>query len=649
MPHVYALAKLVRPSAATMRAEGRRPALRCAVILLGLSFLVGPASAQPSGGPYGPLHQTYEVPTAAHVYYVAPDGQADAAGTSLAQPTTLESAIARVVTGDAIVMRGGVYRTGNLRLNQGITIQPYADEQPVLKGTQVATKWEALRNNVWRTSWTTLFPARPLDWWRREREGMRTPLHRFNNDMVFVDGRMLLSAGWEGELDEHSYYIDYDTGHVYIGVDPKDRLVEITAFDNALIRTVSEVHGKTSDRKGPTIRGLTFTQYAFRALEIEGKTGAAKPNEEPTNEPFGPADPATYGKEVVGTTLEHVTITYCSRVAGYFRGDGLTIRHSLVSDTSTEGIYVIGSSDVLLEKNIIRRNNVEQLTGYYPAAVKIFNQSHRVTCRDNLVMDHPHSSGIWYDVGNRDAVFVNNWIEGTINGFFFEISRGALVAGNVFVGNDRGIFVLNAAGVRAYHNTFVDTPASFERNERSATGDHFAWHPATGPDVHERDGHVFVNNLMVASGSYGRPLLRFEQPASLCAKLTRPQASDVDGNVYVRDSSAVTAGVPLVTWSPASTTTCVAPMTSLDDFRRAAPGFEAGGRFFDRAPRSTFKSPELGRYELLQPLPGESGHTSVPPEVLKLLGWSEEDARTPGAYPLSRSVPAPERTSRRAR
>jgi hypothetical protein len=177
---------------------------------------------QPSGGPYGPIHQKYEIPkNAAHVYYVAPDGQADAPGTAVAQPTTLEAAITRVVTGDAIVLRGGVYRTGGLELNQGITLQPYADERPVLKGTQVPTKWEALRNNVWRTPWTRLFPARPLGWWRRDREGMRTPLHRFNNDMVFVDGEMLKSAGWEGELDKSSYFIDYEAGQVYIGVDPK--------------------------------------------------------------------------------------------------------------------------------------------------------------------------------------------------------------------------------------------------------------------------------------------------------------------------------------------------------------------------------------------------------------------------------------------
>ncbi|HSW51567.1 MAG TPA: hypothetical protein VLH09_15380, partial [Bryobacteraceae bacterium] len=153
--------------------------LCCLILLTGAQ-----AYAQPSGGPYGPIDQRYEVPKAARVYYVAPGGKADAPGTTLDQPTTIEAAIQKVVTGDAIVLRGGIYRTGSLLLNQGITMQPYADERPVLKGTEVPAKWETLRNNVWRTPWKKLFPAAPLGWWQRAREGMRTPLHRFNNDMV---------------------------------------------------------------------------------------------------------------------------------------------------------------------------------------------------------------------------------------------------------------------------------------------------------------------------------------------------------------------------------------------------------------------------------------------------------------------------------
>ncbi|OHB64704.1 MAG: hypothetical protein A2Y77_03685 [Planctomycetes bacterium RBG_13_62_9] len=591
-----------------------------------------PAQGQPSGGPYGPLPQSYELPKdAAHIYYVSPDGKADAAGMALDQPTTLEAAIAKVVTGDAIILRGGTYRVGGLKLNQGVTMQPYADEQPVLKGTQVAENWRGLGNGLWRTSWSPLFPAGPQDWWRREREGKRTPLWLFNNDMVFVDGKALKAVGWEGAVDADSYYIDYDAGQVYIGANPADRLVEITAFDCALLRTTGDVHGKANDKKGPVIRGITFTQYAYRAFEIEGTRQAVTVNDEPTDDPVGPADPATFGKEVVGTTLEHVTISHCSRVAGYFRGDNFTMRHCLVSDTSTEGVYLLASSDCLLEKNIFARNNVEQITGYYPSAVKIFNQTHRVVCRDNLVLDNPHSNGIWYDVGNVDGVFVNNWVQDCLDGFFFEISKGAICAGNVFVNCQNGIRVLNSSNVRCYHNTLVNAVASFERTNRSAAGDHFGWHPATGPDVDKREGHVFVNNLLAADGQFTRPLLRFDQMRMLCGKLTRPQVTQLDGNVYVRAGDAASRN--LFVWSPVAEDNCVANVSTLEDLRKLAPGFEAHSQSLTLPLGSVFKSPELARYEPIRALGDSAAVGPLPAEIQQLLGWSDKAPRTPGAYP----------------
>jgi len=79
-------------------------------------------TAEPSGGPYGPNRQTYDLPKGAgKIYHVAPDWAAEKPGERLSKPTTLEAAIGRVKTGYAIVMRGGVCRTGDLLLNQGIT------------------------------------------------------------------------------------------------------------------------------------------------------------------------------------------------------------------------------------------------------------------------------------------------------------------------------------------------------------------------------------------------------------------------------------------------------------------------------------------------------------------------------------------------
>lgn len=584
--------------------------------------------AQPSGGPYGPIHQTYELPkTSGKIFYVAPDGKAEQAGESIAAPTTIESAIEKVKTGDAIILRGGTYRTGNLLLNQGITIQPYKDEQPVLKGTFVADKWENLGNGLWKTKWTRLFFQKPADWWRRDREGKKTPQHKFNNDMVFVDGRFLQSAGWEGEVNENTFYIDYETGTVYIGIDPANKLVEITAYDGGLIRTTKEVHGKASDKKGYTLRGITFTQYAYRALEIEGF------------EPEGISPEENHGKDVVGTTIENCTITFCSRVAGYLRGDHMTIRNCKVSDTSTEGIYILSSSDVLLERNIIARNNIEQITGYYPAAVKIFNQTHRVTCNDNYVTDLPYSNGIWYDVGNVDGVFTNNWIENvgnlnqitsterpwpSDNGFFFEISKGAVCAGNVFVNCDHGVMVLNSCNVSVYNNTFINSMAWIARDQRSAQGDHFGWHPSTGPDVDKRDGHVFVNNLMYGDKNFSRIFLNVWQPAMLCEKVTNIPLKEMESNVYIREAGA--SNTPFVLWSPAKNEKCQQLIKSPDELKNFLPQFSANTKYEPGYNGAFFKGIELRNFRPIESFTGKQ----LPADIGKKTGITKNYV---GAYP----------------
>ena len=591
--------------------EPRR--LAAAWLLLALTV-----SAQPSGGPYGALRQHYAPPAdAPHVYHVAPDGTDAATGRTREQPTTLAAALARAATGDAIILRGGVYRTGDLKFNQGVTLQPHGDEEPILKGTRVATGWTAQPNGLWKTKWPTLFPAKPASWWRREREGRSTPLYLFNNDMVFVDGRMLKTVGREADVDATSCHVDYDAGEIYIGLDPARHTVEITAFDNALTRVAGPLHGRPSDRRGPVIRGLTFTQYAFRALEIEGK------------DPEGVSPESEHGKDAVGTLLENVTISHCSRVAAYLRGDRLTLRHCRISDTGTEGIFILSSSDVLLEKNIFQRNNVERITGYYPAAVKIFNQCHRVTCRDNLVIDQPHSNGIWYDVGNRDGVFVHNWIEGAIDGFFFEISRNAICAGNVFVNCDKGVRVLNSAGVQVYHNTFVNAVASFERTERSAVGDHFGWHPRTAPDVEQREGHAFVGNLLVAEEGFAKPLLRFEQPAALKARLTRPQVARLNDNAYVRRAAG--RGSPLIVWSPGAAEENLQDVASTAALTALHPEFESRSRLLERDPRSVLRSLELRRLEIVVDLEMQGGAAPLPSQIRQAAGWPEVRG-TPGAY-----------------
>ncbi|MGB8319778.1 MAG: right-handed parallel beta-helix repeat-containing protein [Ignavibacteriaceae bacterium] len=592
-------------------------------------------TAQPSGGPYGPIQKNYDQPKVeGRIYYVAPDGKAEATGESISQPTAIESAIERVKTGDAIVLRDGTYRTGNLVFNQGITIQPYKNEQPVLKGTFIAKNWKRQENGLWVTKWKYLFPSKPDSWWRRYRHGSDVPLNRFNNDMVFVNGRYLQSAGWEGELDTNSYYIDYEDSTVYLSFDPADKLIEITAFNVGLLRTIKDVHGKTSDKIGPKIRGITLTQYAYRAVEIEGYY------------PQGVDPEKNHGNDVVGSTFENCTISYCSRVAGYFKGNHMTFRHCRISDTSTEGIYIIASSDVLLEKNIFERNNIEHLQGYYPAAVKIFNQCYRVTCRDNLVIDQPNSVGIWYDVGNVDGVFINNWLEDIHYnethrkpndtwpigaGFMFEISKGAVCAGNVFVNCDAGIHLRNSSNVKVYQNTFVNSQVLIDRDGRTAKGDHFDWHPKTGPGIDERDGHVFENNLIAADKSFNKPLLFIWQPESICDKINNSQLKELDYNIYVRTSDDTSGS--LIYWSPAENNNCRVSLDSPEALHKLHPEFSSHSKYLLNYHGALFKSPELDDFHLLEEFPAANSGNQLPAEIGGQLNQYKTGEHYIGAYP----------------
>jgi parallel beta-helix repeat protein len=591
--------------------------------------------AQPSGGPYGPVAKKYGLPeTGGKVYFVAPDGKETHSGEDLSKPATIEEAVKKVRTGDVIIMRGGVYRTGNLRFNQGITIQPYEDERPVLKGTYVAKDWEKVKEGLWATSWPYLFPSGPESWWRREREEKHTPLYRFNDDMVFVDGRFLQTVGSREEVDTSTFYIDYEAKRVYIGTDPAGRMIEITAFNVAICREVKECHGKTSDGIGPVIRGIEITQYADTAVLVLGKF------------PEGLSADSDHGKDVVGTVIENCDISFCSRIGAFLIGDSLTFRNCRISNTSTEGLYLVSSSDVIIEKNIFTKNNIENITGFFPAAVKIFNQCYRVTCRDNLVIDLPNSNGVWYDVGNVDGVFVNNRVEnvGEVNekyfkgrrfwsGFFFEISKRVICAGNVFVNSENGIFILNSCGAEIYQNTLVNSIILIMRTERSAVGDHFGWHPSTGPGVKERFGHVCMNNLITADEAIQYPLFITFQSGLLCDSLDKPQMKYLDHNVYVRESGIDT--LTLMVWSPAQNEHCTLPLNSPEELNEIHAGFSANSLLFRAYKGELFKDAANKDFRILKGFPGSRSGAELPERVGNLLGYPAKEVTHVGAYPLN--------------
>jgi parallel beta-helix repeat protein len=567
---------------------------------------------------YGPLGQNYKLPeVSGTTYYVSPDGNASADGLNINEPTVIEQAIKRVETGDAIVMRGGIYRTGDLIFNQGITIQAYRDEKPVLNGTLVADSWAEAGDGIWVTDWEKLFPAGPESWWNRRRNEKYTPMHRFNNDVVFVDGQFLNSAGSTDELDEDTYYVDYDANKIYIGTDPTERLVEITAFRKAIFRTLDTVHGKEPDKKGPVIKGITFTQYPDTMVHIGG-VGLAIDQ---------------HGKDVVGTLFENCSFTYSFRIAMFALSDSLVMRNCKVAHTNTEGVYIVASSDIILERNVFENNNIEKWTGFYPSSVKIFNQSHRAIVRENHVLNHPNSNGVWWDVGNRDGVFANNFVENVDHsGLFFEISDGLTVAGNVFANCDQSIFVLNSSNVEIFNNTFVNSRVNVSRNNRGDELGVFGWHVTTGPGVEERDGHVLVNNLFFLDADCNSTAVSTGQPSSMCERLSKPHFKSFDNNLFVRNFNEGADTVSLIQWSPFPNDDCRIEVFTPAELNEVDASFLVNSEYIENIAAPLFVDMENKNYRLMPDWTGVGSAAPIPANIADLLGVDVDAVPFIGAY-----------------
>lgn len=580
------------------------------VILLSVFASCNPATEkQVEEVKYGPVSQTYDLPdVSGKIYYVSPEGDEKSDGLTLDKPTTIENAIANVTSGDAIVMRGGTYRSGDLEFNQGITIQPYGNEKPVLNGTLVVDDWQQVNDSLWVTNWERLFPDGPESWWSRRGNERFTPMHRFNNDAVFIDGQFLQSAGNTDEVNDSTFYVDYENKQIYIGTNPKSKTIEITAFRKALYRPLSSVNGKEPDKRGPVIRGITFTQYADTMVHIGG-VGLAIDQ---------------HGRDVVGTVFENCTFSNCFKIGMFAISDSLILRNCNVFNTNTEGIYIVASKDVILENNIFENNNIEKWTGYYPSSVKIFNQSHNAIVRHNLVTNQPNSNGVWWDVGNNDGAFINNHVENVSqNGFFFEISNGATVAGNVFENCENAMLVLNSCDVHVYNNTFIDSKVSFRRDSRGDQLGVFGWHVTLGPDVEKRFGHMFVNNLMYFTEESNSSMLNADQAAYLCERLTEPHLKTFDNDVFIRNTNDEAEKAAIIQWSPYQNERCRIDIFSPEELTNIHSEFLVNSEYLENIESSLFVDIDNKDFHLAPEYATIGTPAPIPAKVSALMGIDE--------------------------
>lgn len=344
----------------------------------------------------------------------------------------------------------------------------------VLNGSKVLTGWSA-DDQGWTAS--AHLPRSPSD----VGECLPTSPACTRTEDVFLDGRPLARARSRDGVTPGSFFADYSSNEVTLGVDPRGRLVE-QAVAPSLVRSAAS---------GVTVRNLVVEKAANEAQEaaIDGRTSS-------------PRTGARWSVENNVVQLNHGV--------GIGIGRRGVVRDNVVRRQGQLGVSV-WEQHVLVRDNVVLENGT---AGYDPdwesGGLKAW-----VTEDVRLVRNQVHGNlgpGLWIDGGCLDTTYRGNEITRNWGaGIQHEISYDALVVRNRVVGNglrhkgwawEAGIQIQSSGGlglIVVRRNTVAGNPHGIMVLE---SGRRLTEHPAPhGPHV-VRNVRVVDNTVTLRPGQW---------------------------------------------------------------------------------------------------------------------------------------------------
>lgn len=475
-----------------------------------------------------------------HVAQTHPQANDDGDGSDTHPLRTLSAATRQAGAGDTILVGNGIYREC-VRIFQGgepgrpLTIAAAPNSTPVIRGTDIlTTTWERAQHNGvtyhhaplpsvmfsgYELPWTENFrgPANPFHTkimvsslgpkrdvdkaarpWPPPPSGKQQntspgAVVTFDTDtrkivfdgppgtlpktlgQVFIDGEPLRQAASLDELilSSHAFLVSADGTRLFVrfpaGKKPEEHEIEITTRAQCLVpirRGISHV----------TLRGLTFERAANQGPFPQAGIVSTRSGGHWLVEDCTIRHATTIGLDCGGETY---TQGANSGVAGGSRrADANTIRRCRITDNGLCGIAAIGTRDLLIEQNLLERNNRLDLTPrinaawWEHAAIKLHNAP-KAVIQQNLIRDN-EAYGIWIDTGFANARISRNVIlNNKLAGIFGEASFGPLQVDHNIIAYTRsghGIYMHDGSGVHILHNlTFRNAGCGiFLRNVRPA-------------------------------------------------------------------------------------------------------------------------------------------------------------------------------------
>ena len=445
--------------------------------------------AAPSGTPgAAPLGTTsYPIPTSG-AYFVAPTGSDKAAGTQAAPWATLGHAVGTAPNHSTIVMRAGIYREAVVINSKALTIQPYPNEAVIVRGSNIVTGFVQSGTTWVLKNWTYQFPrqnARAVD--------AQHPLANAP-DQVFVDGAPLTQVAKAAQVGAKSFFVDYTAHQLVIGINPAGHTIEAST---------KEVGLHLEHAAGTIVRGIQFDEYATPASThgavLDSSGGAVFENDWFLN------------NASAGLSIE---------------GPSTLVTHDTMADNGQLGLHANQADHLHVTETEVKQNNTEGFDEHEEAGGMKLSSSNDVLIDDNLA-DGNYAKGIWFDIASLRATIVRNQTFSNLDeGIQFEISSGAVIAGNVAWRNSGG-------GIRVIESQHVDIYNNVLYKNQSAVD---VWEGSRPQNVAD----VTIRNNVMMDGSAGATSLL--DVHDFTNKLTGAQMGvSTDADAFCRDEFDPTA------------------------------------------------------------------------------------------------------------
>lgn len=373
-------------------------------------------------------------------YYVDTKGSDANSGTSLTSPfKTIQKSMNIAVAGDTVYVRGGVYREqvdvtrgGGTAPDKMLHVLAYANETPIIRGSDQVTGWVLHSGNIWKkTNWA------------------------HNSQQVFVGGGDTPSLQQIGmpklyttfeypkpvgssvySMVPGSFYYDAVNLSLYVwlpdGSDPNTKMIEASTRRRLFYMGVPYIH----------LKGFAFRHSNASAF---AKMGAA----------------VELGSNSIIESSDIQYTDFAGLSMGYLK-TGAQALNCNVSNNGNSGVNGAGSYNFRVFNVRMNNNNTRNFNAFWHAGgLKATTKAYGTVEYSEVGFNN--GSGIWFDYANSGSLITirNNYIHdnGPLDAaIYFEVSKNGRIYNNIIANNQRrGIYLSASDNTQVYNNTVVGT------------------------------------------------------------------------------------------------------------------------------------------------------------------------------------------------